>query len=427
MKLTALLLGSALAAASAPSAAAGEPAVAVSTASGAAPAEERRGGGFDWLLRQAEAAFTSDNRTFGEVHLPVIAANPNSGMTYGVLPVWLTHNSRHEIVQIFAPMLTYNSTYGAAFSGSYYYYPSGDEETRVILERSEKTNYRAAVKYDNRALFGGRATLLIDTNYEADGGVQFYGVGPATTRSGEASERLLEYYARGELGVKFWDSWSAAAGWKLRRTEVENGPFPTPMTLDPGLRTKTSYSLPRLRVTRDTRDLAFTPSRGSLTEAFVECSRTALGSSADYERYGGQWRFYRQTSPNLITVLHAQTDWAGGGDIPFTALSALGGSRSLRGYAEGRFQDRGSAFANVEERWRVHSIDMVHSLTEFQIAPFFETGTVFPSPGRAQARYLASVGGVAFRAVVKPSVVGKVEIGIGREGPAVFVGIDYPF
>ena len=381
----------------------------------------------DWLLKRAARVFTSENPVIGEVHLPVIASNPNSGLTYGILPVWLSHNPRNEISQIFAPMLTYNQTYGAAFSGSYYYYPSGDEEIRIVLEKAEKSNYRAAFKLDDRKMLDGRATLLIDTNYEADGGVQFYGVGPATTKGGEASERLIEYYARGELGFKFWGDFSAAPGWRLRRTKVETGPFATPMSLEPQVQTWTSYSLPRFRLTRDTRDLPFTPSSGSLSEIFVEYSRTALGSSADYERYGGQWRFYHPTASNLTTALHVQTDWASGGDVPFTALSALGGPRSLRGYAEGRFQDRGSAFANVEERWRVHSIDMLHTLTEFQIAPFLETGTVFPSPGRAQARYLATVAGVAFRAVVVPTVVGKVEIGVGREGPAVFVGIDYPF
>ncbi|HEX4046619.1 MAG TPA: hypothetical protein VH309_02230, partial [Elusimicrobiota bacterium] len=86
-----------------------------------------------------------------------------------------------------------------------------------------------------------------------------------------------------------------------------------------------------------------------------------------------------------------------------------------------------SAFANIEERWTVHSIDMINSLTQFQIAPFLDEGTVFPTPGRAQARTLETVGGAAFRAVIKPSVVGNVQIGVGREGPAVYVGIDYPF
>ncbi|MDE2512355.1 MAG: hypothetical protein KGL74_14615 [Elusimicrobia bacterium] len=66
----------------------------------------------------------------------------------------------------------------------------------------------------------------------------------------------------------------------------------------------------------------------------------------------------------------------------------------------------------------VHSIDMVHALTQFQVAP---------SPDKARSRFIDTVAGAAFRAVVKPSVVGKVEVGVGREGPAVYVGIDYPF
>ncbi|MDD5304109.1 MAG: BamA/TamA family outer membrane protein [Elusimicrobia bacterium] len=402
-------------------------AAAYSPAAVAAPPEGRTGGFADRLLKGAARTFTSDNQLFGEVHLPVIAVNPNSGITYGVLPVWLARNSRREISRIFAPMFTYNRTYGAAVSLNYHYYPSGEAKLRVILDRAEKCNSRAAVQYYDRALFDGRATLLIDTNYEADGGVKFYGVGPASTRGGEASVRLLETLARAELGLKLRGDFAVAAGWKVRRTEVQSGPFRTTATLDPKLRTTTSYSLPRLTLTRDTRDLPFTPSSGSLAELFAERSDAALGGSADFEHYGGQWRFYAPVSGNTVAVLHAQAEWSGGGEVPFTALSALGGPRSLRGYAEGRFQDRGSAFVNAEARWRVHTIDMLRSLTDFQIAPFLETGAVFPSPGRARARDFETVAGAAFRVVVKPVVVGRVEVGVGREGPEVYVGVDYPF
>jgi hypothetical protein len=391
------------------------------------PAGDAGGGAVDWLLKQAARAFTSDNKAFGQVHLPVIASNPNSGVTYGVLPVWLAHNDRHEITRIFAPMLTYNQTYGVALSGSFYDYPSADMKLKAILESSERSNRRASVLYDDRSLFGGRATMLIDTNLEADGGVQFYGVGPASTRSSEASERLVEGYARAEIGARFWDFLTAAGGWTFRRTQVMRGPFHTPSSLPQSLLTTTTYSMPRFRLSRDSRDLPFTPSRGSDLEAFAEYSRTALGASADYDRYGGQGSVYLPTAANLVTALHAQASWSSGGDVPFTALSSLGGAHSLRGYAEGRFQDRGAAFANVEERWRVHSVDMIHALTEFQVAPFVEAGTVFPSWGRAQARYVEFVAGVATRAVIKPSIVGKVEVGAGREGTEAFVGIDYPF
>jgi hypothetical protein len=37
------------------------------------------------------------------------------------------------------------------------------------------------------------------------------------------------------------------------------------------------------------------------------------------------------------------------------------------------------------------------------------------------------VGGVGFRGVVRPQIVGFVDIGRGSEGTAIFTGIDYPF
>ncbi|MFI5361822.1 MAG: BamA/TamA family outer membrane protein [Elusimicrobiota bacterium] len=402
-------------------------AAALSGAAAAQTAPDESAGGLDWTLRAAARVFTSDDKHFGEVHLPVIAANPNAGATYGVLPVWLVHDDRHEIVQMFAPMFTYNQTYGAGFSGTYYYYPSGDAKLRVLLEKTQVSNYRASFQYVDRSLLDDRATLLVDTNYEADGDAQFYGVGPASTKGAEASERLLERLARAEAGVKFWGAFVAAAGWQFRRTAVQPGPFYSPAVIPSDLRTSTIYSLPRATLSRDTRDLAFTPASGSLAELFAEYSGRELGGSADYEHYGGQWRYYTPTGEGLVAAFHAQTEWSGGGNVPFTALSELGGARSLRGFAEGRFQDRGSAFVNFEERWRVHSIDLVHSLTEFQVAPFLDAGTVFPSPGEARSRRVETVAGLALRAVVKPAVVGKVEFGVGREGPAVFVGIDYPF
>jgi hypothetical protein len=29
--------------------------------------------------------------------------------------------------------------------------------------------------------------------------------------------------------------------------------------------------------------------------------------------------------------------------------------------------------------------------------------------------------------VVRPNIVGRIDVGVGREGPAVFVGLGYPF
>ena len=64
-------------------AAAASPAGAAPAMSVGGPGAEDQGGGVDWLLQRAERVFTSDNTIYGEVHLPVIASNPNAGNTYG--------------------------------------------------------------------------------------------------------------------------------------------------------------------------------------------------------------------------------------------------------------------------------------------------------------------------------------------------------
>lgn len=362
----------------------------------------------------------------GRVYFPVVIANPNSGITTGILPVWLITDDRHEIRHIVAPMLTYNRIFGPAFSGTYYYYPTARSTFRAVLEQSEKSNHRAALRYESVEFLDGRCVLKLDGNYEADGTPRFYGVGPASSKGDEADYRLLERAAKAEVGIKYWGAWQAAVGWRFRRTEVQPGIIPAAHEIPLALRAVTTYSLPRVAFSRDTRDYPTTPGRGSFTEIFGEVSDASLGGSSDYRRVGGQWRLYVPETEAWTAAFHAQME-SSSGDVPFTALANLGGPRSLRAFAEGRFQDRGAAFANFEERWALHRLEVVNAVTEFQIAPFVETGTVYRDAGQMEVRRLQSVAGVGFRAVVKPTVVGKVDIGVGREGPAVFVGIDYPF
>jgi len=40
---------------------------------------------------------------------------------------------------------------------------------------------------------------------------------------------------------------------------------------------------------------------------------------------------------------------------------------------------------------------------------------------------LHAVGGLGFRGVVRPQVVGFVDIGFGEQGLAAFTGLEYPF
>jgi hypothetical protein len=65
--------------------------------------------------------------------------------------------------------------------------------------------------------------------------------------------------------------------------------------------------------------------------------------------------------------------------------------------------------------------------TEFEAAPFVDMGKVFSGTSQLIGSNFEVTPGLALRGLAPPSVVGRVEIGVSREGPAIFVGLDYPF
>ena len=58
---------------------------------------------------------------------------------------------------------------------------------------------------------------------------------------------------------------------------------------------------------------------------------------------------------------------------------------------------------------------------------FVDLGRVFSRTSTNPLDHLHPVVGVGFRGIARPFVVGYVDVGYGREGAAVFTGLNYPF
>ena len=120
--------------------------------------------------------------------------------------------------------------------------------------------------------------------------------------------------------------------------------------------------------------------------------------------------------------------------MPFYSMARLGGDESLlydqetlRGYGAGRFIDNNLAVGNVELRTRVLEADLFGTHGILELAPFLEAGRVWEQMSVNPFSSLHPVGGMGFRAIAEPFVVGYVDIGWGGEGAAIFSGINYPF
>jgi outer membrane protein assembly factor BamA len=195
-------------------------------------------------------------------------------------------------------------------------------------------------------------------------------------------------------------------------------------------------SLNRLSLVYDTRDDLTVPSHGMQLIAYGGlASATGFINDSMYSEAGidgrGYWPFLEKYTLAVHSALrYLVTD----NDVPFWALSTLGGGTSvtggeqaLRGFGAGRFYDRDSFATTVEMRRNVLNFSAGSSQVEVEVAPFVDVGRVFSHSRVDPLNDLHKVAGVGFRGIARPFVVGHVDLGYGSEGLAVFTGLNYPF
>lgn len=64
---------------------------------------------------------------------------------------------------------------------------------------------------------------------------------------------------------------------------------------------------------------------------------------------------------------------------------------------------------------------------DWEVAPFIDMGGVMESLNKANGNNFEFNPGIGFRAIIRPNIVGRVDMGVGKDGPALFVGLGYPF
>ena len=187
----------------------------------------------------------------------------------------------------------------------------------------------------------------------------------------------------------------------------------------------------RLAVTYDSRDSIDLPTKGAFLNAYVDGADRHVGSHTSFVAFGFEWRNFlpfRGERRNPILATRALVDYVQGGtDTPFVLRQSLGGRRALRGFGGDRFIDFNRSLVSAELRTRVYERRLFGVNGELEIAPFIEAGQVFRHIYDSPVDDLHVVGGIGFRALVRPQLVAFVDVGYGEEGDSIFTGIDYPF
>lgn len=124
----------------------------------------------------------------------------------------------------------------------------------------------------------------------------------------------------------------------------------------------------------DTRDSIYFPRKGWYIRVLSFVNSPSLGSTYSFNKIQADVSWYKRLSGRMVlaTNEHTQITW---GNVPFTQLALVGGSRQMRGYYTGYYRDDDLTLLQTEVRF--HLKGRV-SLVAFGSAALMGNTHVFP-------------------------------------------------
>ncbi|HEY4038916.1 MAG TPA: BamA/TamA family outer membrane protein [Burkholderiaceae bacterium] len=392
------------------------------------------GGGSSWVQRWL------DPSTAPFIPVPEVDVSPVGGVTLGLIPVWLTVDENDEIRRIIAPDIIHSQYFGWGARGRIFAYPSKDSQWSVVGGGKQQVEREFDAMYVNGLTRADLWTWTVHANFDRSGTPRFYGLGNNSPQSAQTNYVNNQGHVETSIGWNITRQWQA--GYLLRWGFVQIGQAVLPALPSietrfpqlPGLDREEDMHQ-RLALTYDTRDSTSIPRNGERIAARGGYSNSGLWGSVSYSFVSAEANVYRTVEPWLTVAAHAALRYMPSTDhAPFWALSSVGGDQSvtgerqpLRAFGEDRFIDRDSFAAGAELRTRVTQFKAYSTSVSVELAPFIDLGKVFARNSENPLLHLHKGGGMAFRAVASPFIVGYLDVGFGPEGPAVFTGINYPF
>jgi outer membrane protein assembly factor BamA len=381
------------------------------------------------------------NETFDDpaklvtIPLPIIATSPNEGLTLGALAAFLLHNAKDEVSTLSAAQVNYNNNFGTTFTLYGAFFPSPQTNWEFNVSKSTNINQDFEFKIRDKSLLDERLEIFVFPYIFTDGSARFFGFQSDSRTENETNYADEEFGVTLSVGYNITKHLQIQFGERIRKVNIGRGavdalPFIRDRYNDlqvPGINGFTAHAqkLALIYSTLDSRDM---PTEGIYAKASFENSLKALGSSADYRHYEAEIKgYFPLDEARFITVGRLMYNQTLGNRVAFLERSILGGENTLRGYGRNRFIDSSFFLCNLEERIRLFRWSVFNVDTDWEIAPFIDLGAVMESLDDLSTHNFEFNPGIGFRAVVRPNIVGRVDIGFGNDGPAVFVGLGYPF
>jgi hypothetical protein len=369
--------------------------------------------------------------------IPAIASGKNEGWTFGLLGALLLPDEHGDIDKVISVALQYRSKVKINGFADFRWTITPTSVFEVFSYWAEEIENENQVFYDARRLWNV-TNFRFDFDERRLATERFFGIGRSTKKSGESAYTANTYFSQLRWGPYLSDHVSLQGTFRYRHMRVgESILTDVDQTLDRypnefGIEGGAVYA-EGLRLFYDTRDSLFTPTMGEYALAYAEMAHYVQGGAArPYQVFGFEvvklWPHGEEAQFVFVGRVKAQFIL---GQAPFWEMSTLGGGSSLRSFGPNRFTDDDAWVINLEERIRLFTLRVEGVTGEVQVAPFVDFGEVFRHSEDVarldvDRRVHWSVGS-GFRAVVKPYIVGRMDVGYGSDGLGITIGLDYPF
>lgn len=173
-----------------------------------------------------------------------------------------------------------------------------------------------------------------------------------------------------------------------------------------------------LVATYDTRDFNPNPSKGLYIKFEQIYYPKALGSNRSFGKINFTTRAYQQVWKNGILAFDANAEITQG-DVPWTMLSQIGGSRQMRGYLKGQYRDRNQINTQVELRQKIYN--------RHGIAVWGGAGNVFENKEKLQLSHTLPTYGIGYRWEFKNRVNIRLDYGFGKGQNGFYFNVNESF
>lgn len=317
-----------------------------------------------------------------------------------------------------------NMVTGGGFAFGLEYLRNDLMKGQMTARASAQTSTRAYQKYEAEMLLPklAKERVLVDViaSYRNFGGLNYYGPGPLSRKTGRSNYRLEDTSIDGILGfapLKQWKIGTSLGGLftnvgpgndnRFISSERQYGP-----AIAPGIDAQTDFMRYSVFTQLDLRDSEIgTKSGGNYVFQYSWYKDQRL-KMYDFRRMDLNFEqhipFLQRTRRIVLRAKGTFTDTDGNGNVPFYLQPIVGGSDDLRGYRFFRFSDRNSVVYNAEYRWEIFS--------GMDGALFFDAGKVMPRRGLLKFSDLETSAGFGLRFNARNATFMRIDVGFSQEG-----------